>query len=135
MRPYHSIESEHRVPGAILKGKVPSVKPERPHAAGCLNDSLWSVVQKCWDLEQRARPMATDLLNAIKDLIQQGVVSGTAVTPEQASIEAQREVVDWPDGLEDWSGALAGYTKERISSRRMADVWMQVLFFRKKFFG
>lgn len=68
--------------------------------------------------------MATDLLNAIKDLIQQGMVSSASLTPEQAVVEAEQELVSWPDGLEDLSEALADYTKERISSRRMADIWV-----------
>jgi hypothetical protein len=63
------------------------------------------------------------MLQAIKDLIQRGMVSAVT-TPAQPALEVDSGLVGWPDELEDFSEALVGYSKERISSRRMADVWL-----------
>lgn len=124
LRPYHLIASEHRVPAAIIEGKVPSIKPEHPHAAGCLNDTLWNVVKACWHMDHRSRPTAADLLKAIKDLIHRGAIPLNTLTPTPLIMDIGLGLVQWPDDIRDLSDELNNYSKERISCRRMADVWM-----------
>lgn len=121
--PYHLI-NERRVATVIMRGTVPSQKPEYPHAAGCLNDSLWGVVRNCWTLDQRARPAAANVLNSLKGLIEQGVVSGASITPSPPTMDIDAGLVSWPNGIKELADVLAGYSKERISSRRTADIWV-----------
>lgn len=109
---------------AIIEGRVPSLKPEHPYAAGCLNDSLWNIVQACWDLDHKSRPTASDALNYIKELLQRGIISLTALTPSQPSMNIGSKLENWPSGIEEFSQHLSSHSKETIASRRMADVLM-----------
>ncbi|KAJ1305882.1 hypothetical protein OPQ81_010603 [Rhizoctonia solani] len=124
LRPYHIIFSEHRVPAAIIQGRTPSTRPEPPYAAGCLNDSLWAVVKACWSIDHRSRPAASILLERIKSMIGQGIISTTALTPLLPTTSVGAGRVEWPENLEDYSKSLAHYSKEIISSKNMADIWI-----------
>ncbi|CAE6541751.1 unnamed protein product [Rhizoctonia solani] len=124
LRPYHAIFSEHRVPAAIIQGRTPSTRPEPPYAAGCLNDNLWALVRGCWSIDHRRRPTAAILLEQLKHMINQGVISASAITPLRPVANMGLVPVEWPENLEDYSGSLAQYTKEMISTRSMADVWI-----------
>ncbi|CAE6347256.1 unnamed protein product [Rhizoctonia solani] len=124
LRPYHVIFSEYRVPAAIIQGRTPSTRPEPPYAAGCLNDSLWAVVKACWSIDRRNRPTALLLLERIKEMIRQGMISAASVTPHRPATSITSGTVEWPDKLEDYSGSLAHYSKELISNKNIADVWI-----------
>ncbi|GAB1523549.1 hypothetical protein RhiTH_006699 [Rhizoctonia solani] len=124
LRPYHVIASEHRVSVAIIQGRTPSTRPEPPYAAGCLNDSLWAVVKACWSIDYRNRPTAALLLERIKGMIRQGLISTNAATPLRPTTDIASANVEWPESLEDYSGSLTNYSKELISSKNMADIWI-----------
>ncbi|QRW25205.1 protein kinase byr2 [Rhizoctonia solani] len=106
LRPYHVIASEHRVSVAIIQGRTPSTRPEPPYAAGCLNDSLWAVVKACWSIDYRNRPTAALLLERIKGMIRQGLISTNAATPLRPTTDIASANVEWPESLEDYSGNI-----------------------------
>ncbi|KAG8706995.1 hypothetical protein FRC08_000762 [Ceratobasidium sp. 394] len=123
LRPYHVITNEHRVTLAIKAGRTPSTKPEYPYAASCLTDTLWDIVRKCWHPHQLSRPTSASLLSAINDLIELGELNPSTSTPLRSANDLDDELLDWPEGIKDFSGTLSGLDKKMISMRRMADVW------------
>ncbi|KAG9091931.1 hypothetical protein FS749_016135 [Ceratobasidium sp. UAMH 11750] len=124
LRPYHVITNEHRVTLAIKSGQTPSTKPEYPYAASCLTDMLWDVIKKCWHPHQLSRPTSTSLLYSINDLIEMGQLDPSTSTPSRPANELDGELLNWPEGLEDFAETLSGLDKNKISVRRMADVWL-----------
>ncbi|ELU39133.1 Pkinase domain-containing protein [Rhizoctonia solani AG-1 IA] len=59
-------------------------------------------------------------------MIRQGLISTNAATPLRPTTDIASANVEWPESLEDYSGSLTNYSKELISSKNMADIWMWV---------
>ncbi|CEL64017.1 Protein kinase byr2 OS=Schizosaccharomyces pombe (strain 972 / ATCC 24843) GN=byr2 PE=1 SV=1 [Rhizoctonia solani AG-1 IB] len=57
-------------------------------------------------------------------MIRQGMISAAAVTPLRPATNITPGSAEWPDKLEDYSSSLAQYSKELISNKSMADVWI-----------
>ncbi|KAG8791417.1 hypothetical protein FRC12_009230 [Ceratobasidium sp. 428] len=123
LRPYHVITNEHRVSLAIKSGRAPSTKPEFPYAASCLTDTLWGIIKQCWHPHQVARPTSTSLLGAINELIERGQLNPSTSTPLHSANGLDEELLDWPEGIQDYANSLSRLDKSKISMKRMADVW------------
>lgn len=124
LRPYHTIKSDHLVPGAIQRGVVPSLKPEYPNAAGCLNDMLWNVIKRCWYTNPFSRPSPDALLGWIDDLVKQELINPLAITPQRPALEIGAELVAWPEKTKDFANESARFQKELVSAQRLANVWV-----------
>ncbi|KAG9095465.1 hypothetical protein FS749_010399 [Ceratobasidium sp. UAMH 11750] len=124
LQPYHTIESEFLVSGAITSGAAPSVKPEYPNAAGCLNDVLWGVVRKCWSYNPSLRPSSNVMLESIYDLMARGLINPSAATPERPSLLMEDELIQLPSGVKDFVNETSVLRKESISSDKMVDIWV-----------
>ncbi|CAE7151524.1 unnamed protein product [Rhizoctonia solani] len=57
-------------------------------------------------------------------MIRQGIISTSAITPLRPATDIGLGHVEWPEDLEDFSGSLTQYTKEMVSSKSVADVWL-----------
>ncbi|KAG8742761.1 hypothetical protein FRC10_000928 [Ceratobasidium sp. 414] len=123
LQPYHHIESEFLVPTAIRNGAIPSVKPEYPNAAGCLNDVLWSVVKRCWYANPSLRPSSNALLDSIFDLLARGLINPSAATPERPVLLMDDELVPLRPETKDFADRPSKMRKESISAQKSVNVW------------
>ncbi|KAG8742757.1 hypothetical protein FRC10_000924 [Ceratobasidium sp. 414] len=123
LQPYHTIESEFLISGAIKNGAIPSVKPEYPNAAGCLNDVLWGVVKKCWSYNPSLRPSSNVMLVSIYDLMARGLINPSAATPERPSLLMEDELIQLPPGIKDFANESSSLRKESILSDKIVNIW------------
>ncbi|QRV89272.1 Tyrosine kinase domain protein [Ceratobasidium sp. AG-Ba] len=112
LHPYHAIQSEFLIPSAIRSGASPSVKPEYPNAAGCLNDVLWGLVKQCWILIPTQRPTSSALLQSIHELVARGLVNPAATTPLKPVLSMDDELTPLPSGVPDYTALLKGFKKK-----------------------
>ncbi|KAG9091527.1 hypothetical protein FRC06_000526, partial [Ceratobasidium sp. 370] len=123
LQPYHHIENEFLVPAAIRNGAIPSVKPEYPNAAGCLNDVLWSAVKKCWYTDPSFRPSSNSLLNSIFDLLARGLINPSAATPERPILLMDDEIIPLRPETKDFADRSSKMRKESISAQKSVNIW------------
>ncbi|KAG8692330.1 hypothetical protein FRC08_009842, partial [Ceratobasidium sp. 394] len=123
LQPYHHIESEFLVPTAIRNGAIPSVKPEYPNAAGCLNDVLWGVVKRCWYADPSLRPSSNALLDSIFDLLARGLINPAAATPERPILLMDDELLPLRPETKDFADKSREMRKESISAQKSVNVW------------
>ncbi|QRV74519.1 kinase domain protein [Ceratobasidium sp. AG-Ba] len=112
LHPYHAIQSEFLIPSAIRSGAIPSVKPEYPNAAGCLNDVLWSLVKQCWISVPAQRPTSSALLQSIDEVVARGLVNPAAATPLKPILSMDDELIQLPSGVRDYTILLKGLKKK-----------------------
>ncbi|KAG9120524.1 hypothetical protein FRC07_003943 [Ceratobasidium sp. 392] len=127
LEPYHTIECEFGVLSAIRSGVIPSVKPEYPNAAGCLNDVLWNMVEMCWFTNPSLRPSSNKLLESIYELMAQGLIDPSAATPERSILPMDSELISLPLKIKDFTSESRSSRKNLIMRGRTVDIWAWVL--------
>ncbi|KAG8722569.1 hypothetical protein FRC09_006086 [Ceratobasidium sp. 395] len=123
LQPYHTIKNDYDVPNAIQSGVVPSVKPEYPNAAGCLNDVLWGVVKQCWVTNPSSRPSSNAMLESIYNLMARGLINPSAATPERPGLVMDDELVPLPPGVKDFASESPGLRKELALGGKTVNIW------------
>ena len=67
--PFHDIQKDFRVIGAVTQGN----RPLRPLDDRCrvrgLNDEIWSIIETCWAQEPDQRPSADQIVGRLRSLI------------------------------------------------------------------
>ncbi|KAG8760533.1 hypothetical protein FRC12_009547, partial [Ceratobasidium sp. 428] len=123
LQPYHTIRNDYDVPKAIQSGVTPSVKPEYPNAAGCLNDLLWGVVKQCWVINPSLRPSSDVMLESIYNLMARGLINPSAATPERPGLAMDDELVPLPPGVKDFASESASLRKELALGGKTVNIW------------
>ncbi|KEP50788.1 tyrosine kinase domain protein [Rhizoctonia solani 123E] len=123
LRPYHTIKNDYLIPNVILSGRVPSSKPERPHAPRCLNDYLWSIIEWCWrPLEYR--PTTARLFDEFNRLIDSHLIDISSLTPDRMSLDFDGDMPPWPDGIADFSGQGLSPNRKLLCRGVRAEIWI-----------
>ncbi|KAG8716181.1 hypothetical protein FRC09_015988 [Ceratobasidium sp. 395] len=122
LQPYHTIRCEFDIPSAIRIGVTPSVKPEYPNAAGCLNDVLWGVVELCWSIDPALRPSSNVMLESIHNLMEEGKINPFAATPEHSGLSMDDELILLPS-MKDFANESSNLRRELVLGGKSVDIW------------
>ncbi|ELU39140.1 Pkinase domain-containing protein [Rhizoctonia solani AG-1 IA] len=123
LMPYHTIKNEHMVPSAIMSGRSPSSKPEKPHAPRCLNNYLWNVIEWCWrPLEYR--PNASRLLDELNRLIDSNLIDISSFTPDRMSLDFDGTMPSWPDNIVDFGDQGLSPNRKILCRGNRAELWV-----------
>ncbi|CAE6475746.1 unnamed protein product [Rhizoctonia solani] len=123
LMPYHTIKNEHMVPSAIMSGRSPSSKPEKPHAPRCLNNYLWNVIEWCWrPLEYR--PTASRLLDELNRLIDSNLIDISSFTPDRMSLDFDGTMPSWPDNIVDFGDQGLSPNRKILCRGNRAELWV-----------
>ncbi|KAI3619461.1 hypothetical protein WG66_012937 [Moniliophthora roreri] len=80
--------------GAVLLKVIQGDRPERP-ASGWCPDSIWDLVEQCWEQDPRKRPFARTLYEHLGGLIRERELSiGGRLLPRRPGLEEPREDID-----------------------------------------
>ncbi|CAE6500827.1 unnamed protein product [Rhizoctonia solani] len=123
LKPYHTIKNDYLIPSVIMSGRIPSSKPEKPHAPRCLNDYLWGVVEWCWrPLEYR--PTTARLLGELNRLIDNHLIDISALTPDRMSLDFDGDMPPWPDSIADFSSQGFSPNRRLLCTGARAEIWI-----------
>ncbi|KAJ1305908.1 hypothetical protein OPQ81_010627 [Rhizoctonia solani] len=123
LKPYHSIKNEHLIPSVIMSGRIPSEKPEKPHAPRCLNDHLWGIIEWCWrPLEYR--PTSVRLLVELNRLIDSHLIDISSLTPDRMSLDFDGDMPSWPDGIADFGDHGLSHNRRVLCTGTRAEIWV-----------